>query len=77
MSVIAIGSDVTGGGAVELSSLLMVPVLVAVPRLAPDGLDSATVRVSLGSTVVSPVTATLICWETTPGANVRVPEVDV
>ena len=55
----------------------MVPVAVAVARVAPVGLDSVTLRVSFDSAVVSPVTATLTCWESTPGAKVRVPEVVV
>ena len=42
--------------------------------VAPDGLDNVTVNVSLGSTVVSPVTATLTVCEITPGAKVIVPE---
>ena len=57
--------------------LVMVPVAVAVVRVAPEGLDSVTVNVSLASTAVSARTGTLICWEVTPGAKVRVPVVAV
>ena len=64
-------------GTTAVSSLVMVPVAVAVPSVAPVGADSVTVRVSVGSTVVSPVTATLTCWESTPGAKVMVPDVAV
>ena len=58
---------------VVVSSLRMVPVAVAVARVALAGADSATVKVSADSTALSPVTATLTCWEVTPGAKVRVP----
>ena len=64
----------TVGVTTAVSSLVMVPVAVAVPRVAPDGVDNVTVNVSVGSTVVSPVTATLRVWEVTPAAKVRVPE---
>ena len=57
--------------------LVMVPVAVAVVMVAPVGLDSVTVKVSAVSTTVSRRTGTLICWEVTPGAKVRVPVVAV
>ena len=64
-----------------MSSLVIVPVAVAVvaplAKVAPVGLDSVTVRVSLGSTAVSPRAATVRFWVVTPGAKVRVPEVAV
>ena len=60
-----------------VSSLVIVPVADAVPRVAPDGLVSETVNVSFGSTTASPATATLTVCEVTPGANVRVPDVAV
>ena len=55
----------------------MVPVAVPVARVAPVGLVRVTLRVSVGSTVVSPVTATVSCWLVTPGVKVRVPAVAV
>ena len=66
----------TVGGVVAgaLSSLVMVPVAVAVPRVTLTGLASVTVNVSVGSTAVSPMTAMLTFWVVTPGANVSVPD---
>ena len=55
----------------------MVPVAVAVVMVAPEGLESVTVKVSVGSVMVSARTGTLICWEVTPGAKDRVPVVAV
>ena len=57
--------------------LVMVPVAVAPAMVAPVGLDSVTVKVSAASTAVSARMGTLICWEVTPGAKVRVPVVAV
>ena len=57
-----------------MSSVRMVPIAAARASVAPDGLDSVTVNVSIGSTAVSPMTATLTVCETTPGAKVIVPE---
>ena len=59
------------------SSLVMVAVAVALETVAPVGLERVTVKVSLGSTVVSPVTLTATVWRVTPAANVTVPEVAV
>ena len=67
----------TVGSVGATSSLVMVPVAVAVPRAAPDGFASFTVSVSSDSTAVSPVTETFNFWEVTPGAKVRVPEAAV
>ena len=67
----------TVGAVLLASSLVMVPVAVAVPSVAPLGLVSFTVKVSFGSTTASPVTATLTVCEVTPGAKVKVPEVAV
>ena len=63
----------TVGAVTATSSLVMVPVAVAVPRVAPTGLVRVTVKASVGSAVVSPVTATATVWVVTPGAKVRVP----
>ena len=57
-----------------MSSVRIVPIAVARAIVAPDGLDNVTVNVSVGSTVASPVTATVTVCEITPGAKVSVPE---
>ena len=57
-----------------MSSVMIVAVAVARARVAPDGVDNVTVNVSVGSTVASPVTATVTVCEITPGAKVSVPE---
>ena len=62
-------------GAVLVS--VMVPVALAVVRVAPVGLDSVTVNVSVGSVRVSRRMGTLICCEVTPAAKDSVPEVAV
>ena len=54
-------------------SLVMVPVPVAVPRTAFAGVLNVTLKASVGSTVVSPLTVTVIGRVLTPGAKVRVP----
>ena len=57
------------------SSLVMVPVAVAVVMVAPLlGLVRVTVKVSLGSGVVSPLTGTLMAWEVMLAPKVTVPE---
>ncbi len=56
------------------SSLMIVPVALPSRIDAPsDGSDRMTVKVSLPSTVASPVTATRMFCCVTPGAKVRVP----
>ena len=55
------------------SSLTMVPVAEPSATVTPDGLDRVSVNVSSVSAVPSPVTVTLICWDSTPGAKVMVP----
>ena len=69
-------SLIAAGLAIEsvASSLLMVPVALALPRIALTGFDSVTVKVSFGSTRVSPFTCTVTVWEVSPAANVRSPE---
>ena len=57
-----------------MSSLRMVPVATARDSVAPVGFDSVTVKVSSGSTAVSPVTATVMVLEVSPAAKVSVPE---
>jgi hypothetical protein len=59
------------------SSLVIVIVDVAVPRVAPDGADRVTVNVSSASTAASLVTVTLTCLEVCPAVNVTVPEAAV
>ena len=41
--------------------------------VAPDGVDSVTVKVSLASAVASPLTMTAMVLLVSPGANVTVP----
>ena len=65
---------VTRVGVPELSSLRMVLVAVAVPMVVPAlGLDSVTVKFSLGSTVASPATLTVIVLLVSPAAKLTVP----
>ena len=54
-------------------SSVMVVVDEAVPRVAPEGADRLTVKVSLPSNVASLVIATVTVCEVTPGAKVSVP----
>ena len=65
-SVAAMAS--VGGGSV--SSLMIVPVAVAVVIVPPIGPESVTVKPSFGSTVVSPLTLTVITFEVSPAAKV-------
>ena len=55
------------------SSSLMVPVPVAVEITAFVAPLNSTSMVSLGSSVVSPLTETVIVWLVSPAAKVRVP----
>ena len=55
------------------SSLTMVPVAVAVPRVALVGDDSFRDKVSSGSTVKSPATITTTDLAVSPAAKVMVP----
>ena len=68
--------DTAGGGT---SSFVIVTVaLDGEPSVSPPvGLDSVTVNVSFGSTVVSPSTVTLIVALVAPGANVTTPDAAV
>ena len=59
------------------SSLVIVTVDTAAPNVAPEAADSVTVNVSSASTVVSPSSVTLTCWEVCPAVNVTVPEAAV
>ena len=51
----------------------MLPIAVARAMLTPEGFDNVTVKVSSGSTVVSPRMSTWICWVVTPGAKEMLP----
>ena len=64
-------ASVTVGAA---SSSVIVPVPEAVPTVAPAALPSVTTTVSSGSSVVSPVTDTVIVLLVSPAAKVSVPE---
>jgi hypothetical protein len=57
-------------GAASLS--VMVPVAVAVPRVALVGELRVTVKVSLASSMVSPTMGTVKALEISPGLKVRV-----
>ena len=61
-----------GGGAV--SSLMIVPLPVPSAMVAPVGLASVTVKLSLASTVASPIAATVIVFCVSPAAKVSVPD---
>ena len=59
----------------ELSSLRMMPVAEAVPRLVPVlGEDSVTEKASSGSTVLSPATSMVMTFEVSPAAKLTVPD---
>jgi len=60
-----------GSGAV--SSFTMVPVAEPCAMVAPFGDDRLSVRVSLASTTLSPVTWTWTTFEVSPAAKVSVP----
>ena len=49
------------------------PVAAAVVIVPPTGLDSVTVNVSSGSTVVSPLTLMVITLEVSPALKVTLP----
>ena len=51
----------------------MVPVATASARVTPCGLDRVTVKVSLASTALSPITSTWMVLVVSPGAKVMVP----
>ncbi len=59
------------------SSLVTVPVAVPVAMVALVGAERTTVKVSLPSAVVSPVTGTVIVREVVPAVKVSVPEAAV
>src|SRR5438270_519794 len=63
-----------GGGEAPVSSLTMVPLALAVPMVAPVAFDSVTVKPSSGSTVVSPLTLTVMIFELSPDAKLTLPE---
>ena len=63
--------DTVGGS----SSSVIVPVPVAVPRVAFVGPLRVTATVSLSSSVASPVKATSKVWLVSPAAKVSVPAV--
>ena len=71
------GSAIEIDGAVAVSSLAMMPVATAWPRVAPEGFDRVMMTVSAGSTVVSPRIPTLIICAVWPAAKVSVPEAAV
>ena len=64
-------ASVTVGAA---SSSVIVPVPVPLPIVAPEALPSVTTTVSSGSSVLSPVTDTVMLLLVSPAAKVSVPE---
>ena len=52
---------------------MIVPAAVAVVIVPPTGPESVTVKVSFGSTVVSPLTLMVITLEVSPAVKVTVP----
>ena len=74
---IAVFASVTLGDETESdeepSSLTMAPVPAAVRIAAPEALLKLTTTVSCGSTVVSPVTDTVMSWLVVPAVNISVP----
>ena len=69
--------DRVGSGVTGPSSSVIAPVATPSCRVAPEGLVSATVNVSVCSWVVSSSVGTRMVIAASPGANVRVPEVAV
>ena len=67
-----VGRAVTGP-----SSSVMVPVAEPSWMVAPLGLARVTVKVSVCSWVVSSTVGTRMVFDASPGANVRVPDVEV
>ncbi len=65
--------DATTGAAPSVSSLTIVPVPVASPIAALDGLDRVRITVSSGSRVVSFSTVTVTVRLVWPGVKVTVP----
>ena len=56
------------------SSLRIVPVAVAVLMLVPaEALERVTVKPSLGSTILSPATLTVMVWLVWPAVKLSVP----
>jgi hypothetical protein len=63
----------TTGGTPRLSSLTIVPVATASPSVAFTGADSVAVKVSSGSTAVSPTTPTENVFDVSPAAKLSGP----
>ena len=71
-------SGITGSaGGAAIGPSRMVPTAIASDRVAPDGLDSATMNVSLPSARVSRCTRTAMTFSVSPGAKVTAPAVAV
>ncbi|GJE61334.1 hypothetical protein MPOCJGCO_3456 [Methylobacterium trifolii] len=67
------GGRVGGGGGATESSLVMVPVAVAVAIVPKFWPESVTVKPSSGSTVASPATSTKRVWLVCPCAKLTEP----
>ncbi len=77
-AVVPLLPSVTDTSAIEMtgcgSSFMIVPVAPSVPQTWRwPGRSGSRVKVSLGSSVVSPLTGTVTVWLVTPGVKVSVP----
>src|SRR6478609_12044122 len=71
---LALTAAIDSDGPTAASSLTMVPVAVAVPMVVPElGFDRVTLNPSLGSTVVSAATFTVMVLLVSPAAKLTVP----
>ena len=70
---LTVAGDAVTVGTATVSSFVIVPVPVAVPRTAFVAPLNVMPNVSFGSTVVSPLRVTLTGRVLTPGAKVRTP----
>ena len=73
-AVTLVRATAVGGWFSSTSSLLIVPLAVAVAMVAPLGLARVTVKPSSFSTRVSPLTWTVMVWLVSPAAKVTMPE---
>src|SRR5438105_780179 len=62
-----------GGGGAALSSFAIVPLALARPSVAFSGSERLSVKLSSGSTSVSPFSLTAICLLVSPGLKLSVP----
>ena len=72
VTLTAAGDKDTTGELAALSSSVIVALAVPRAMVAPDGFDRVTVKRSLDSTVVSPMTETVASFLVSPGLKVKV-----